>query len=152
MSPVSKKQIDRFLEPRKLAIAGVSRNPKKFGHMVFSDLKKSGYDIYPVNPDAAEIEGTKCYTAVSELPGDVKHLLIITPKNQTDSVLKDAINHGMTSIWVQQMSETETTIKIAEEYKTEVILKKCIYMFAEPVAGIHKFHRGVVKFFGRLPR
>ena len=149
---VTKKQIENFLEPRKLAIAGVSRNPKKFGYMVYRDLKKNGYDVYPVNPAATEIDGGKCYPAVSDLPADVKHLLILTPKKKTDAVLREAINKGITSIWVQQMSDTAETIKIAEEYHVELIHKKCIFMFAEPVAGMHKFHRAIMKFFGRIPK
>ncbi len=149
---VSKKDIQTFLEPRKLAIAGVSRNPKKFGYMVFHELKKNGYSVFPINPNTTEIEGDTCYGTVSDLPGDVKHLLILTPRKQTDAVLREAINKGITRIWVQQMSETKETIRIAEEFQVELITNKCIFMFAEPVSGMHKFHRTLVRIFGRLPK
>jgi uncharacterized protein len=152
MHMVSKKDIENFLEPKKLAIAGVSRNPKKFGYSVYHELKKSGYTVYPINPNTDEIEGEKCYAAVSDLPGDVKHLLIVTPKKDTDTVLREAINKGITRIWVQQMSETAETIRIAEEFHVEMITNKCIFMFAEPVAGFHKFHKTLVRIFGRLPK
>ena len=49
-------------------------------------------------------------------------------------------------------SPNHETIRIAEEFNIELINKKCIYMFAEPVAGFHKFHRALVKLFGRLPK
>jgi len=149
---VTKKDIEKFLEPKKLAIAGVSRNPKKFGYMVYLELKKKGYEVYPVNPNTTDIEGAACYNTVTDLPKDVKHLLILTPKKDTDAVLREAINKGITNIWVQQMSETAETMKIASEYHTEVILKKCIFMFAGPVHGVHKFHRTLAGIFGRLPK
>jgi predicted CoA-binding protein len=149
---VTKMDIERFLEPRRLAIAGVSRNPKKFGHAVFQGLKKNGYTVYPINPNTAELQGEKCYAAVGDLPGDVKHLLIVTPKKDTDAVLREAIKKGITNVWVQQMSETAETARIAGESNVELISKKCIFMFANPVEGIHKFHRTVVGFFGRLPK
>ena len=149
---VTKKDIEKFLEPKKLAIAGVSRNPKKFGYMVYAELKKKGYAVYPINPNAPEIDGVACYNTVSDLPQDVKHLLILTPKKDTDAVLREAIQKGITSIWVQQMSETAETMRIASAYNTEVILKKCIFMFADPVGGIHKFHRTLAGIFGRLPK
>ncbi|MBN2212933.1 MAG: CoA-binding protein [Bacteroidales bacterium] len=148
----TKKNIENFFEPRKLAVAGASRNPRKFGHGIFKELVKRGYEVIPVNPRADEIDGIKCYHRVSEIPGEVKSLLIVTPREQTDNVLREAINKGISNIWVQQMSETEDTVKIAEEYQVEVIYRKCIYMFAEPVTGIHKFHRTIVKIFGRLPK
>jgi hypothetical protein len=149
---VSKSDIQKFLEPRKIAIAGVSRNPKKFGNVVYMELKKKGYELFPINPHTPVVDGDTCYPSVSALPPDVTHLLILTPRNETDAVLKEAINKGITRIWVQQMSETKDTIKIAEEYNTEVILNKCIFMFADPVHGIHKFHKTLVKIFGGLPK
>jgi len=149
---VTKKNIEDFLGPKKLAIAGVSRNPKKFGHAVFYGLKKSGYTVFPINPKSGEIDGEKCYASVADLPEDVMHLLIVTPKKDTDAVLRDAIKKGIRRVWVQQMSETTETEHIAAEYNVELISKKCIFMFADPVTGMHKFHRNIVGFFGRLPK
>jgi predicted CoA-binding protein len=149
---VTKKMIEEFLEPRKLAIAGVSRNPKKFGYLVFRDLKANGYKVYPVNPNADKINGDLCYKNIKDLPADIKSILILTPKKETDNVLREAINKGILNIWVQQMSETKNTIKIAEEYQKEIIHRKCIFMFAEPVKGVHKFHRLMLKLFGMLPK
>ena len=149
---VTRKEIDNFFESKKLAIAGVSRNKKKFGYQVFNDLSKLGYDVYPINPNADTINDKKCYNNVSVLPPEINSLLILTPKSETDAVLRDAINNGITNIWVQQMSDTKDTIRIAEEYQKEIINKKCIYMFAEPVMGVHKFHRAILKLFGMLPK
>lgn len=149
---VTKEIIQNFLTPKKMAIAGVSRNPDKFGYKVYEELIKKDYELYPINPNADTINGNKCYKDVSSLPSHVKHLLILTPKSQTDKTLREAISKGITNIWVQQMSETEKTIKIAEEYEVEPIMKKCIFMFSEPVVGFHKFHRTLLKIFGRLPR
>jgi len=149
---ISKKDIEKFLEPKKLAIAGVSRDPKKFGSLIYRDLKKKGYEVYPVNPQTIEIAGVTCYRSVSDLPAGVDRLLIVTPKQQTDAVLRDAIKKGITHVWVHQMSETKDTLKIAEENQVDLISKKCIFMFTDPVQGIHKFHRTLVKWFGRLPK
>ncbi len=149
---VTKKAIENFFEPRKIAVAGVSRNPKKFGYAIYKELLKQGMEVIPINPKAEEIEGTKCYKDVSEIPSGIKSLLIVTPKEETDTILRAAIGKGIPNIWVQQMSETEETIKIAEEYQVEIIYKKCAFMFAEPTAGIHKFHRTLVKIFGGMPK
>lgn len=149
---VNKKTIENFFLPRKIAVAGVSRNPKKFGYVIFSELVKKGFELFPVNPNTDEIDGVKCYRQVTELPSEVKSLLIATPKSETDNALRGAINKGIPNIWVQQMSETADTIKIAEEYQVELIHHKCIFMFAEPVGGVHKFHRAMVKLFGGLPK
>jgi len=149
---VTKEQINSFIEGKPIAIAGVSRSPRKFGYQVFNELKKKGYEVIPVNPHAETIDNDLCYKSVDDLPEQVESLLIVTQKNQTDAVLRDAIRKGIKNIWVQQMSETADTIRIAEEYSIELITGKCIFMFAEPVTGFHKFHRTLMKWFGRLPK
>ncbi len=148
----SKSQIDAFFSAGSIAIAGVSRQDKKFGRMVYNDLKKSGYDVLPINPNVEEIDGEHCYASVQALPEEVESLLIVTPKTQTDEVLRSAINKGIKNIWVQQHADTDQTLKVAEEFDKEIIHKKCIFMFAEPVAGFHKFHRTIVRFLGQLPK
>jgi len=149
---ITKAQIKNFFEPKRLAIAGVSRNEKKFGHVIFQELIKNQYDVLPVNPEAEVIAGVKCFKTLAELPTDVDRLLIVTSKRQTDEVLRQAITKGIKHIWVQQHSETPETKKIAKENGIEIITNKCIFMFAEPVAGFHKFHRTITKIFVGLPR
>jgi uncharacterized protein len=149
---VSRQQIDDFLHAKIIAMAGVSRNPKKFGNVVFRDLIKNGYKVLPVNPEAEKINDVTCYKSIAELPSEVDSLLIMTPKSVTDIVLREAISKGIKHIWVQQMAETRETINIAEEFQQAIITGKCIYMFAEPVPGLHKFHRSLTKIFGGLPK
>lgn len=149
---IRKEQISNFFEPKKLAIAGVSRNEKKFGNVIFKELRNKEFDVIPINPNVDEIQGVKCYRTIEDIPTDIDSLLIITPKKQTDTVLKLAIQKGIKNIWVQQMSETENTLKIAEEYNKEIIHHKCVFMFADPVAGVHKFHRAISKILGKLPK
>jgi predicted CoA-binding protein len=149
---VTKQQIESFLQGKQLAIAGVSRSEKKFGHKVFTELMAKGHKVIPVNPNAEKIDGEPCYKTIGDLPPGVDSLLILTPKDQTDNILREAIQKGIKNIWVQQMSETEESLRIAEEYDKEIIFGKCIFMFAEPVGSIHRFHRAIVKLFGGLPK
>jgi predicted CoA-binding protein len=145
-------EIQKFLSPKKMAIAGVSRNPKKFGGTVFKELKEKGFELYPVNPNADEIQEVKCFKSVKELPEDVKHLLIVTPKKNTATVAADAISNGMEMIWIQQQSDTPEAVAAIEEAGIPLIHKKCILMFADPVKGPHKFHRFLVKIVGMYPK
>ena len=149
---ITKKKIDDFLKNKKLAIVGVSRAPKSFSREVYRELRKRGYELLAVNPYAEEIEGDRCYKNIEDLPPDAGNILIVTPKKETDQVLRSAINRGFTNIWVQQMSETADTIRIAEEFNVELIHNKCIFMFTEPISGIHNFHRTIMKIFRRLPK
>ena len=85
------------------------------------------------------------------LPICVESLLVMTPKPQTAGVVKEARAKGIKNIWIQQMSDTPEAILALEGSGINVITKECIMMFHNPT-GIHKFHRGLKKFFGRLPK
>jgi predicted CoA-binding protein len=149
---VSKEQIEDFLKGKRIAVAGVSRNPKKFGYQTFKSLSELGYNIVPVNPNTDKIDQTKCYRNITDLPSDIESILIMTGKENSNQILRESIQKGIKNIWVQQMSDTRETLKIAEEYQKEIIFKKCIFMFTEPVSGMHKFHRNLKRLFNLLPK
>jgi uncharacterized protein len=145
------KPIQEFLVGKEFAIAGVSRNKSKFGYLIFKDLKDRGFTLYPVNPKAGEIDDTKSYPDIQSLPEHVKKLYIVTKQGQTKQLVEDAVKKGIQQVWIQQMSDTAEAVKIAEENGLTLITGECMYMHAEPVKSIHKFHRGIRKFFGSFP-
>jgi len=61
------------------------------------------------------LNGEPCYTECSQLPGNVKHLLIATPVSQTEEVVAKAISKGINNILIQQMAESAAAIELAEK-------------------------------------
>ena len=147
-----KEKIQEFLSPREFAIAGVSRNKQKFGYVVYNELSKKGYTLYPINPHTDEIDGKKCYRSIRDLPENVNRLLIMTPKGSAIKIINDANARGFDYIWFNQKSESKEAIRMAKNEKTKIITNECILMFSEPVEGFHKFHRFMKKIFGGLPK
>ena len=148
---VTLKQIEEFLASEPIAMAGVSRNPKKFGFAAFKELKEKGMNILPVNPYASEIHGSKVYKDISSLPDNVGGLIVMTGKDQTAAVIKDAKLKGIKQIWIQQMAETKEALSELEGSGINYITKECILMHYKP-HSIHKFHAALKKFFGRFPK
>jgi uncharacterized protein len=149
---VTMQTINDFLAVKELAIAGVSRNRKKFGGMVFHELKEKGYTLYPVNPNADKIDETNCYKSVSDLPSTAKNLYIVTPKANTATILTDAIARGIRNVWIQQQSETPEALRIAKENNINLIHGECIIMYIAPSNSLHNFHRFLRKLFGGMPK
>ena len=53
--------IKDFLSSKKFAIVGATDDTSKYGNTIFKNLKKRGYEVFPVNPRLDELEGNKCY-------------------------------------------------------------------------------------------
>ena len=148
----TKLLIDNFLSQNKIAVVGASRNSKKFGNIVYKDLRKKGYHVLPINPNATEIEGDQCFPDIETLPEKVDGLVFVTPPEQTENILKHAEQAGIKKVWLQQGAESERAIQFCEEKNIDCIHGECIMMFAEPVESFHKFHRWIWKVFGKLPQ
>lgn len=145
------KQINEFLDSQPIALVGVSRNPKKFGYSAFKELKEKGMDLVPVNPMAVEIMGEKSYQNVKLLPANVKGIIVLTKKDITASVVREAKEKGIKQIWIQQMAESKEALDELKDSDINFITGECILMHYKP-HSIHKFHRGLKKFFGSFPK
>ena len=148
---VKLQSIQEFFNQKHLAIAGVSRKKGKFGNTIYSELSKRGYSLYPLHPVLDEYEGLKCYKNISSLPDEVTGLVISTKDDQTRKLVMEAGEKGIGHIWLQQGSASKETLKEAWMQKENIIAGHCILMFAEPVHGIHGFHRWLKKNFGKYP-
>ena len=70
-----------FFNPKSVAIVGASRTPGKLGNNILRNLFKLGYkgQIFPVNPEASEIEGLRSYPSVAAIPEAVELAVIAVP-------------------------------------------------------------------------
>jgi predicted CoA-binding protein len=145
------KQINDFIESQPIALVGVSRNPKKFGYTAFKELKQKGMNILPVNPEADEIMGEKSYKSVNLLPDEVRGIIIMTKKDKTASVIREAKEKGIKHIWIQQMADSKEALEELKDTDIKYITGECILMYYKP-HSFHKFHAGILKFFRRFPK
>jgi predicted CoA-binding protein len=144
------KSVARFISLDKYAVAGVSRDPKKFGNMMFTTLLRKGMDVVPINPNTDTIDSVRCYRSVSDLPGNINGIILVTPKEETLSVAREAIERGIKDLWIQQGADSKSTIAELDRDDVNLIHGNCILMFWKP-EGIHSFHRFLKKIFGGLP-
>ena len=94
-----KEKIEVFLGSKVIAVAGVSRHKKKFGYLAYSELKEAGYNVFPVNPNLAEIDGEHCYPRLSSIEEKIDSLLVCT--DSVTLLLDEAVALGIQNIWLQ---------------------------------------------------
>jgi len=83
--------LDKFFNPRSIAIIGASREAGKVGNSILSNLINHGYKglIYPVNPRASEVMGLKCYPDILSLPDGVDLAVIVIPARLVPQAITD---------------------------------------------------------------
>jgi predicted CoA-binding protein len=145
------KQINEFLGLQTIALVGVSRNPKKFGYTAFKELKEKGMKVVPVNPEAIEILGEKSFSSVRMLPSEVQGIIVLTKKDQTADVIREAKEKGIKHIWIQQMADSKEALDELKGSDINYITGECILMHYKP-HSIHKFHGNLKKLFRMFPK
>ncbi|MHB9134310.1 MAG: CoA-binding protein [Armatimonadota bacterium] len=143
--------IDDLLAQKTLAVVGVSRNEKKFGHLIFLRLKELGYRVIPVNPQADTIGGERCYPSLAALPESVGGAIILTPPAETERVVREAKEAGIPRLWIQQQAESAAAISYCEEQQLDAVYGHCLLMFLQPNKFPHSIHRWIWKVLGKMP-
>lgn len=146
------RSIDEFLQLKKIAVVGVSRNKDKFGNMIYRELKIAGYQVMAVNPNADMVEGDRCYAGLGALPEKPEGVVLVVPPKQAMEIVEEAARMGIRNIWVQQGADSLEIEKRCRDLELTAVNGECIFMFLEPVKSIHGFHRFLRKIFGKMPK
>ena len=73
--------IDKFFNPRSVAVIGASRRQDTVGQALVRNLVLGDYAgrVYVVNPRAKAVSGLPAYSAVGDIPGDVDVAIVAVP-------------------------------------------------------------------------
>ena len=83
--------LDKFFKAKSVAIVGVSKDPKKLGHVIFRNLLDANFrgNLYLVNPNAYEILNRQAYKSLNEIKDEVELAVIAIPAKKVLDVVKD---------------------------------------------------------------
>ncbi len=145
-----KSVYDDFLGADPIAVIGASDRRGNFGAAVYRTLRDKGFTAYPVNPNTATVDGDDCYPSVGDVPTDVTSAVIAVNPELALSMIEALSRAGVKRIWFQRGADFSSAATRAREAGIEAVEGRCILMFAQPVKGIHAFHRTLLRLFGRL--
>lgn len=113
------------LDSKKVAVIGASARKEKYGNKIYRRLKANHYEVYAVNPGLTEIDGDKCYAALSELPVQVDFVNFVVPEAVGLATLEQMAELGIKTAWLQPGSDSAAVIAKAAELNIEII-QACI--------------------------
>src|SRR5664279_1124743 len=89
--------LDSFFAPSSIALIGASRDLEKIPGRLLSMLRKNDYPgkIYPINPNYADIDGLKCYPAISDVGQPIDLAVVIIPARAVLAALEQCAAAGV---------------------------------------------------------
>jgi predicted CoA-binding protein len=152
-----KEAANDFLANRRIAVTGVSRDPKGHGaNIVYQRLKARGYEVFAVNPNAERVEGDPCYHALESVPGGVDAVVIGTRPERAEATMRECADLGIRFVWMHRGpgpgSVSPQAAALGRERGIHVIDGGCPLMFGPTADFGHKCMRSILTMTGAVPR
>jgi predicted CoA-binding protein len=156
MRPI-KEAAAEFLAHTRVAVTGVSRKPGGHGgNIVYQRFRDRGFEVYPVNPNADEVEGDACYPDLRSIPGGVDAVVIATRPEAAAATMRECAELGIEYVWMHNGPGPGSVSAEATAYGREqgitVIDGGCPLMFGRTADFGHKCMRPILSLTGSVPK
>jgi predicted CoA-binding protein len=146
---------NEFLGLRRIALVGVSRNPRDMSRALFRELRGRGYDVVPVNPGLDAVDGVPCAKRLQDVRPPVEGALLMTPPGATEQVVRDSAEAGVPRVWMHrgagQGAVNPVAVSYCRDHGIAVVEGACPFMFLPGAGLVHRAHGFVARLLGRHP-
>lgn len=99
----------------RVAVVGASSNRGKYGNKAVRSYVAGGHEVFPVNPNEAEVEGLKTYARVSDVPAKLDRVLLYVPPSVGVSLLEDIAQNRPDELYVNPGADSTELSEKAKE-------------------------------------
>jgi predicted CoA-binding protein len=114
---------------KTVAIVGASENPARASYFVLRYLRTHGYEVWPVNPSYASVDGLKSYPTLAALVAEHGVPDVVDVFRRPDALpelVEEVIAVGAKALWLQYDVVNESAIKRADEAGLAVVVDRCM--------------------------
>jgi predicted CoA-binding protein len=105
-----------------VAILGASRQREKYGNKSVRAHRAAGFQVFPVNPKADEIEGLPCYPSLADVPVErLDRVSVYLPPEVLLGVLPEIAAADPAEVWLNPGSDSDEVVEKARELGLNVI-------------------------------
>ncbi len=118
---------DRLALPDPLiAVVGATDSPRKYGGIIYRDLKAKGYRVVGVNPGRITVDGDKAFPALSDLPERPDIVNVVVPPHETIRIVEQAAEIPDAAVWVQPGAGSSAVRQRLDELGVPALIGACI--------------------------
>lgn len=118
--------ISTFFNPKSIAIIGATKDPKKFGNAVTTNILKNKNlksKVYLVSHGSKEIEGLKTFNSILDITDEIDIAIILVPAFTVESVVDQCIKKKVKGIIIVTSGFGE--LNEEGKLKEQIIVNKC---------------------------
>ncbi len=104
-----------------VAVIGASNDRNKYGNKSLRAHLSEDYTVFPVNPNADNVEGLRAYASVADIPGPVDRVTVYVPPEVGIELLPDIADKSPAELFLNPGAESDELIEKARELGLEPI-------------------------------
>jgi uncharacterized protein len=116
---------------RRIAVIGASEDTGRPSNDVFRNLRASGFDCVPVNPNVASVDGVRAYPTLVEAvatTGPVDIVDVFRRAELCEPHAREAVAVGARCLWLQLGIVDWASARIADEGGLSVVMDRCLWV------------------------
>jgi len=117
------EQVKLFIEPKSIALVGVSSHTGEHAFNILETMLNLGYkgEVYPINPRATNILGKKTYSSIGEIDADIDLAVISTPRSQVPDIVEECIKKGIEAIIIVGQGFADADDEVGKGLQEKII-------------------------------
>jgi predicted CoA-binding protein len=113
-----------------VAVVGATDDPSKYGSVIYRDLKRKGFTVYPVNPNRDTVDGDPVFDSLGDLPVTPTIVNFVVPPAIALEVLAEAEQLGLRNVWLQPGAEDPAVLRFVQEHGFTYLANACIMVMS----------------------
>jgi acetyltransferase len=139
--------LEAIFNPKSVAVVGATERPNSVGRTILFNLISNPFGgvVYPVNPKRESILGVKAYASITDCPGQVDLVVIVTPAKTVPGLVQEAVDNGIKGAIIisagfkergEEGVELERQVMSIARGKMRIIGPNCLGVM-NPVGGMN---------------
>ncbi len=117
--------VQDFLAQKKIAVVGVSDKRETGCNASYKNFKKSGYQVYAVNPRISTYDGKPCYPDLKSIPEKVDAVFILASPKVTEQIVQQCVELGVKHVWMHCMMGTRPGLMAGATSVSQSAVEMC---------------------------
>jgi predicted CoA-binding protein len=122
-------------ESRTIAVIGASPEPDRHSYTVVGYLHDAGYDVIPVRPDRATVDGLPTYASLADAGGRIDMAVILRRPDAVPGHIEQAAAKGVRCVWLEPGTSSRPAEETARRLRLAIVKDHCIIDAHKHLAG-----------------
>ena len=109
-----------------VAVVGATDDPSKYGYVIYRDLKRKGFTVFPVNPNRSTVDGDEAFSSLAAIPTTPSIANIVVPPDVTLRILEECQKLGLKNVWLQPGAESPEAMSYLQGNDFNYLANACI--------------------------